>query len=142
MAQQMAATEHVLERTEEDLRVLTLAQLRVTDAGLGQLAGLPPLGRINVASTPVTDAGVAQLEQALAGLHVTRWLRQRASSSARRDRIPLWPTGPSKPASTCSARASSPRTPAADLPKVVITLRVMDPTSWSEIAVLAARPSA
>ena len=56
----------------ESLRVLHITGDTVTDAGLGQLKGLPNLGRLHLWGTQVTDAGVAELKKVLPNLAVMK----------------------------------------------------------------------
>ena len=51
---------------------LDLSFMRVTDAGLKELAGLKSLQVLDLSFTRVTDAGVAELQKALPNCHIIR----------------------------------------------------------------------
>lgn len=54
------------------LLCLDLAGTRVTDAGLGYLAGLPRVRHLDVSRTAVTPGAVVRLREALPSVQVTR----------------------------------------------------------------------
>ena len=54
------------------LQQIVLNDTQVTDTGLEQLNGLTSLEELGLATTPVTNAGVAKLKQVLPRLRVYR----------------------------------------------------------------------
>jgi len=56
----------------KQLRVLSLYNTKVTDAGLKELAGLKQLEQLYLGDTKVTAAGVAALQKALPKVRITR----------------------------------------------------------------------
>ncbi|MCS6850257.1 MAG: hypothetical protein NZ700_03690 [Gemmataceae bacterium] len=62
---------HYLAAVEPPTR-LYLSSWRLTDAGLKELAGLKGLQSLDLSETPVTDAGVAELQKALPGCQIYR----------------------------------------------------------------------
>jgi hypothetical protein len=55
-----------------NLYSLCLGQTRISDSGLIHLKGLTKLSMLDLRGTPVTDAGVNELQQALPSLRIYR----------------------------------------------------------------------